>query len=149
MPHMNENERREQVFLALLRYAESDKQERPDAYNRRNGGSHFFDMNRHPGPAARGAQSSASGAYQITLDTYNDLVKHGAPKDFSPQAQDELALQILREKGALPLIWNGQLQAAFLMLNRTWNSLPGGACQLITEKEAEDYFWQHLKDFKP
>ena len=144
MPALTENERREQAFLALIRYAESNKQERPDAYHRRNGGSHFYDMHRHPGPKAKGAISSASGAYQITLKTYEELVSRSGPSDFSERSQDELALQILREKGVLPLIWDGQLQGAFAMLNRTWNSLPGGSCQLISEDEAEAYFWKQL-----
>lgn len=142
MPAMNENERREQAFLALIRYAEADKQERADVYTVRNGGSHFHDMHRHPGKATQKGCSSASGAYQITFPTYNDLVNHGGPSDFSPHSQDELALQILSEAGALPLIWDGQLQGAFLMLNHKWNSLPGGTHQLITDKDAETYFWQ-------
>ena len=145
MPNMNENERREQAFLAVIRYAESNKQEQPDAYNRRNGGSHFSNMHQHPGRTfGPGGKSSASGAYQITFDKYQELVKHGGPSDFSLQSQDELAVQILRDKGALPLISDGQLQGAFLMLNGTWNSLPGGAHQLISENEAEEYFWQQL-----
>ena len=119
MAATTENERRERAFLALIRYAESNKQERSDAYNRRNGGSHFYNMHRHPGPKAKGEASSASGAYQITFSTYEGLVKRGGPKDFSEQSQDELALQLLRESGALPPIWDGQLAGAFSTLNTT------------------------------
>jgi lysozyme len=141
----SENERREQAFLALIRYAESNKQERPDAYNIRNGGDHFYDIQHHPGRRTTGHRSSASGAYQITAETYNELVRRGGPSDFSPQAQDALARHLTDEKGALPLIWDGQLQGAFSLLNSTWNSLTGGAHQLITETEAEAYFWQQVR----
>ncbi len=146
MPATTENERREQAFLALIRYAESNKQERPDAYHRRNGGSHFYDMHRHPGPKVKGAASSASGAYQITFETYEGLVRRGGPKDFSERSQDELALQILREKGVLPLIWDDQLEGAFSALGKIWNSLPGASHHLITEDEAEAYFKQKLEE---
>lgn len=77
MPATNENEWREQAFLALIRYAEANKQERPDAYHVRNGGRLFYDMHRHPGPKLKTEHSSASGAYQITYDTYSRMVEHG------------------------------------------------------------------------
>ena len=144
MSASTENERREQAFLALIRYAESNKLERPDAYYRRNGGRHFANLHHHPGPKRKGEASSASGAYQITFETCEELIAKGGPRDFSERSQDALALQMLREKGVLPLIWDGQLQGAFLMLRRIWNSLPGGTYQLITEDEAETYFWQQL-----
>ena len=148
MSATTENERREQAFLALIRYAESNKEERPDAYHRRNGGSYFANLHHHPGPKRKGKASSASGAYQITFETYEELVGRGGPRNFSERSQAEMALQILREKGVLPLVWDGQLQGAFLMLNRTWNSLPGGAHQLISEDEAEAYFWQQLGEWR-
>ena len=125
MPAATENERREQAFLALIRYAESNQQERPDAYHIINGGSHFLDLHQHPGPSKRPHHSSAAGAYQIMYKTYKDLVSRGGPRDFSVDSQDKLALQMLQEKGVLPLIWDGQLPGAFSLLNGTWNSLPG------------------------
>lgn len=82
--------------------------------------------------------------YDFKLGHY----QHGGPRDFSERSQDELALQLLREKSVLPLIWDDQLQGAFSMLNRTWNSLPGGGCQLVNEKDAETYFRQKLGEYR-
>ena len=150
MPDTTENERREKAFLALIRYAEFNQQERPDAYYTRNGNDHFADMSRHPGPRPAGSRkSSASGAYQITYETYLRLVKAGGPTDFSAASQDRLALLELDQAGVLPLIWDGHLHGAYSLLNRIWNSLPGGGKHLISEKEADEYFWSKVGENVP
>ena len=142
-----ENERREQAFLALIRNAEFNQQERPDAYYTRIGNDHFTDLSKHPGPRpANSHVSSASGAYQIVWDTYERLVAAGASTDFHEQSQDQLALRLIDERGALPLIWEGHLHGAYALLNRTWNSLPGGAHHLISEKAADKYFWDKVQE---
>ena len=56
MSNAAENERREKAFLALIRYAEFNQQERPDAYHTRNGNDHFADLSRHPGPRPGGVK---------------------------------------------------------------------------------------------
>ena len=147
MPTDSQNDIRTKAFLALIRYAEANKQEDPLRYNIKNDGTCFFDMGEHPGPKEKGQASSAAGAYQILYSTYRRLVKEGCPKDFSDQAQDEMALRLLYDRGALTFIWAGQLSAAFSHLNTEWISLPGGGKPHLTEGEAEAYFWKKVKEY--
>lgn len=142
----SQNERRERAFLAVIRYAEGNKEERADQYNRRNGGSHFYDMSRYPGNAAPGAKTSASGAYQIVQGTFNDLVKRGAPNNMYPETQDAMALMLIGRKGAMTYIHEENLAAAFSLLNTTWSALPGGREPHITEAEGEAYFRKKLDE---
>jgi lysozyme len=46
-------------------------------------------------------------------------------KDFSPASQDQVALQQIRERGALSLIDNGQIRRAIDRCSNIWASLPG------------------------
>jgi hypothetical protein len=50
----SENEHREQAFLALIRTADSNKQERPDAYDIGNGGDHLTICNTTRGVGRQG-----------------------------------------------------------------------------------------------
>ena len=45
--------------------------------------------------------------------------------DFSPASQDAVALQQIRERGALPLIDAGNIQLAIQRCANLWASLPG------------------------
>lgn len=101
----------------------------------------FTDYSAHPFAAgrkskvinSRGLTSNASGRYQFMLKDwahYRDLLKlndtalypAGA---FSPAAQDAWALQLIRERGALPLIDLGQFALAVMRVRNLWASLPG------------------------
>ena len=107
-------------------------------------------MSCHPGPRpAWSKKSSASGAYQITYATYLNLVKAGGPKDFSEASQDQLALLETDQKGVLPLVWDGHLHGAYSLLNRIWNSLPGGARHFLNKKEADEYSWSKVRGNVP
>lgn len=46
-------------------------------------------------------------------------------KDFSPESQDAIAIQMIRERGALPDIEAGQFDAAVGRCSNLWASLPG------------------------
>lgn len=131
--------------MALLSYAEFAKRERSDAFHIRNGGAYFSSLATHPGKGIP-PNSSAAGAYQITLDTYNDAVKNHVVHDFTERSQKAIVHQILRHTGALAYIWDGKLDATFALLNRKWSSLPGGASPQITAAEAKHYFWSRLKE---
>ena len=74
-----------------------------------------------------GCVSTAAGAYQITKPTYLRLMARLKTTDFSPMTQDEMALELAREKGALSEIDNGNIVAAVAHLASVWASLPGSA----------------------
>lgn len=72
-----------------------------------------------------GLKSTAAGRYQL-LSRYFDAYKRtlGLP-DFSPDSQDAIALQQIKECRALPMIEAGQFGAAVKQCARIWASLPG------------------------
>jgi len=74
---------------------------------------------------SRGLTSNASGGYQFMLKDYayyRDLLKL---PDFGPLSQDRWALQLIRERGALPDIQAGLIAAAISKCRNLWASLPG------------------------
>lgn len=101
----------------------------------------FTDFNDHPFANGRltktinhrGLTSTASGKYQIMLKDWahyskqldlrnKNLYPDGA---FSPAAQDAYALQLIRERSALPLIDHGSFDLAVARCRNLWASLPG------------------------
>lgn len=71
--------------------------------------------------------SSAAGRYQ-TLARYADYyIKMLRLPDFGPASQDAIALQQIRERGALPLIDAGSFDAAVARVSNIWASLPGNS----------------------
>lgn len=74
---------------------------------------------------ASGLTSNAAGKYQHMLRDwghYRDLLKL---PDFGPESQDKWALQLIKERGALPLIDAGQFGMAVHRVRNIWASLPG------------------------
>ncbi len=140
------------AFLALIRYAEHGKQDRPDANNSLYGGGYFSDLSKHPrlDVSKWNHRSSASGAYGIVKGLYDDAVKAHVVHDFSERFQDAIAQwRIANRVGAQWDIWDGKLDAAFMKLNQTWSSLPGGAGEELTSDEAKQYFWNRLGETAP
>jgi muramidase (phage lysozyme) len=106
------------------------------------GGAQFSDLSDHPvatgemhgvpldalGPRYAGKVSTAAGAYQINLPTWQDVRQAGAwgPElpDFSPASQDEAARRLLMRCGALAKIDAGDIQGAFRSASAVWASLP-------------------------
>lgn len=69
--------------------------------------------------------SSAAGRYQILahiFDAYKALLKL---QDFSPASQDAIAIQLIRERGGLPLLVAGDFAGAVHACSNCWASLPG------------------------
>lgn len=82
---------------------------------------------------SRGLTSNAAGRYQIMLrdwvhyrrllDLDNKKIYPGGA--FSPPAQDAYAMQLICERGALPLIDRGKFKDAVARCANIWASLPG------------------------
>ncbi len=101
----------------------------------------FTDFSAHPFAGGRkskvinrsGLTSNASGRYQFMLKDWahyrkqlnlgdKALYPEGA---FGPAAQDAWAIQLIRERGALPLIDMGRFDLAVKRVKNLWASLPG------------------------
>lgn len=70
-------------------------------------------------------KSTAAGRYQNLaryFDAYKRLLKL---PDFSPVSQDLIAIQQIREQGALPALAAGDLEEAVRRCANIWASLPG------------------------
>jgi muramidase (phage lysozyme) len=74
---------------------------------------------------SRGLTSNASGRYQEMLRDwphYRDMLKL---PDFGPVSQDRVAIQLIRERKALPMIDIGDIAGAIAACRNIWASLPG------------------------
>lgn len=72
-----------------------------------------------------GLASTAAGRYQILAGIYDAYKPRLNLTDFSPPAQDAIATQLIRERGALGYVVAGDIQAAVQRCSSAWASLPG------------------------
>ena len=61
-------------------------------------------------------------SFPLLVDAYR---KQLGLKDFSPKSQDAVALQQIKERGALPMIDRGDIRQAIDRCSNIWASLPG------------------------
>ncbi|WP_147200800.1 glycoside hydrolase family 104 protein [Pantoea sp. CCBC3-3-1] len=93
----------------------------------------FNDYSDHPFAGGRlgkvfnkaGQRSTASGAYQQLYRYWPAYKKQLALVDFSPESQDKLCMQLLREQKALADIDVGKITSAIENCSNIWASLPG------------------------
>lgn len=71
-----------------------------------------------------GCVSTAAGRYQVTFSTYRRLAPRLGVSDFSPATQDALAVELIKEKGALEYVETGRIGEALARLRRVWASMP-------------------------
>ncbi|HGE8352641.1 TPA: glycoside hydrolase family 104 protein [Serratia marcescens] len=93
------------------------------------GGSLFTSYADHPRKLVAlpklGIKSTAAGRYQL-LSRYWDAYKNLLGlKDFSPESQDAVAIQQIRERKALSAIEAGNIVKAISLCSNIWASLPG------------------------
>jgi muramidase (phage lysozyme) len=96
-------------------------------YNTIVGGGSFSSYDKHPGIVGlrtKEGPSTAAGKYQITKTTYDDIAPKLGITDFSPASQDRIALELIKQKGALADVQSGNYDAAVSKLGGTWASLP-------------------------
>jgi len=74
---------------------------------------------------SKGLTSNASGRYQFMLRDWEHYRNQLALPDFGPESQDLWAIQLIRERGALPLIDIGNFDLAVARVKNLWASLPG------------------------
>lgn len=101
------------------------------------GGSLFSDYSDHPRRLIKlpnlGINSTAAGRYQLLMRYFDSYKKSLGLKDFSPQSQDQIALQQISERKALDDIDAGRITSAVKKCRTIWASMPGSPYGQRTE----------------
>lgn len=98
----------------------------------------FFDYTDHTGKHLR---TSAAGAYQFVVGTWDNLKTRLSLPDFSPHSQDLAALELIAEQGALQDIESGHFDLAINKVRHIWASLPGSNNNQPEKSIAEVKSW--------
>ncbi|MEG4944731.1 glycoside hydrolase family 104 protein [Microcoleus sp. F4-D5] len=119
-------ERRVKAFLDTIAAAEGTAS--PDGYRTQYTGTKFVSFQDHPREMRCGRRygkklcSDAAGRYQFLSTTWDRFAKKFGVRDFSPENQDWMAVELIREKGALEDIEAGRLESAVRKLAYIWPS---------------------------
>lgn len=117
---------RVKAFLDTIAAAEGTAA--ADGYYTQYTGTKFASFTDHPREMRCGRRygkklcSDAAGRYQFLSTTWDRFAKKFGVKDFSPENQDLMAIELIRERGALGDIEAGQLEPAVRKLAYIWPS---------------------------
>jgi muramidase (phage lysozyme) len=81
--------------------------------------------------------STAAGRYQILARYFDAYRKTLVLPDFSPSAQDAIALQMIREQGAYADVAAGRFDSAVAKVANIWASFPGAGYSQHENKLAD------------
>ena len=90
----------------------------------------YFDYSDHPRKLVTlnpKLKSTGAGRYQLLSRWWDAYRKQLGLKDFSPKSQDAVALQQIKERGALPMIDRGDIRQAIDRCGNIWLLLLPGA----------------------
>lgn len=121
------------AFLDTIAYSEgTDKVGQPTkdrGYDVLVGGGLFTGYDDHPRKLIilprLGIKSTAAGRYQILARYFDHYRRQLNLSDFSPDSQDKIAIQLIRECGALGDVLAGRIEDALIKCKSRWASLPG------------------------
>lgn len=117
------------AFLDMLATSEgTTKYGEDDGYNVIVGGSLFDSYADHPRKRIKinaKLYSTAAGRYQLLSRYFDAYKKQLHLGDFSPEAQDMIAIQQIKEQRALADIQAGRFADAVGKCSNIWASLPG------------------------
>lgn len=122
-------------FLMLITLTEgTDRDGTP--YNELFGYTNFVGYAAHPNILikSKNYRSTAAGRYQILKPTWSYLKRKFPHLTFSPEDQDSMAVQLIKEQGAYNLVLNGEWEKAIAKTNDCWASLPGSPYGQPTHK---------------
>lgn len=100
----------------------------PQGYHRQYTGSHFSSFKDHPREMkcalSNGKKlcSDAAGRYQFLSTSWDRFGPAVGATNFGPTYQDRVAIELIREKGALEDIEQGRVEEAFRKLHMVWPS---------------------------
>ena len=120
------------AFLDMLAWSEGTdngrQKTRNHGYDVIVGEEAFTDYSDHPRKLVTlnpKLKSTGAGRYQLLSRWWDAYRKQLGLKDFSPKSQDAVALQQIKERGALPMIDRGDIRQAIDRCSNIWASLPG------------------------
>ena len=116
------------AFLDMIAVSEGTAGKGDDGYNVLVGGALFESYDDHPRKLVwvrPGLASTAAGRYQLLKRYYDAYKKQLNLPNFSPLSQDLIAIQQIRERGALQDIEMGYITIAIDKVKNIWASLPG------------------------
>lgn len=124
------------AFLDMLAWGEGtsiSRHTKDDGYDVVVGGidspNTFSDYGTHPNILvqvnSKGLKSTAAGRYQLLNRYYRPYADLLGLRDFSPLAQDKIALQQIKEQRAMDDVKAGRIEAAIKKCSTIWASLPG------------------------
>lgn len=121
------------AFLDMIAYAEgTDNGIQPtnnSGYDVLVGGNLFYDYSDHPRVLVSlpkyNIKSTAAGRYQILARYYDAYKLQLGLKDFGPESQDKIAMQMVKECKAVDDIKAGRIEQAIYKCRSRWASLPG------------------------
>ena len=90
---------------------------------RRNDPWRFADFSTHPGPGHNGVSTEA-GLYRITREVWREYGARMDLLDFCAETQELIAVEVLRDVGALGKIQAGDIDASLLAAAPVWPGLP-------------------------
>jgi muramidase (phage lysozyme) len=136
------------AFLSMIKAAEGTAG--ANEYYTLFGGHSTLELDTHPEvrtygdwTAAPGLEyTTAAGAYQITATTWKRLAAKLGLADFSPETQDRMAVELLREAGALELVKAGRFDDAVAKVAPVWASLPGSPHAAKQKTRSRDFVLQ-------
>ena len=144
---------RVKAFLDTIAGAEGTAS--PDGYHTQYTGTKFVSFSDHPREMRCGRRygkklcSDAAGRYQFLSTTWDRFAKKFGIHDFSPENQDLVAVELIREKGALEDIEAGRLEPAVRKLAYIWPSFRrfGGSVESSMPK-LEAMYQQNLEIYR-
>lgn len=124
------------AFLDMLAISEgtsTSKYTKNNGYDMIVGGINspntFTDYSKHPNVLVTvnksGLKSTAAGRYQLLYKWWVAYTNQLGLKGFTPDVQDAIAIQQIKERNALPDIDAGNFEAAIAKCSNIWASLPG------------------------
>lgn len=118
------------AFLGVIRVGEGTADSK--GYSRLVGGGEFAGFRDHPRIVKSGTfkngkswKSTAAGAYQAIVGTWDETQSIMGLPDFSPTSQDLFALGRIAARGALEDVKAGRFDSAIRKCSMEWASLPG------------------------
>ncbi len=124
--------RNRKAFLDMIAYSEGTYNAGDAGYLMMFGGRLADSLEVHPRQLfsftnSRGEKlkTTAAGRYQFLAKTWDALAARLGLPDFGPSSQDAAALELVRERGALPDVDAGRVQVAITKCSKIWASLPG------------------------
>ncbi|MEG3879851.1 glycoside hydrolase family 104 protein [Microcoleus sp. herbarium19] len=151
-----DNIERDRVKAFLDTIASAEGTAGSDGYRTQYTGTKFASFSDHPREMRCGRRygrklcSDAAGRYQFLSTTWDRFAKKFGVRDFSPQNQDLMAIELIREKGALEDIEAGRLEPAVRKLAYIWPSFRrfGGSVDSSLPK-LEQMYLENLGIYRP